>query len=85
MYKNWWKVNLGDFSRGDPYDYHSSYEEQSSLVSPTTHQWKEAENEKWNPDGGNCRKCRDPHVSASARSQNHPSIHQFVNPVIIRS
>jgi len=34
------------------------------------------------PDGKSYRNCRDPHVSASARSQNHPSTHQFANPII---
>jgi len=33
------------------------------------------------PDEKSYRNCRDPHVSASARSQNHPSTHQFANSI----
>jgi len=66
------KLYLGDFSRGDPYDNHSKYEEQPSLVSPP-------HNKKLYPDGKSYRNCRDPHASASARSQNHPSTHHHKN------
>lgn len=33
------------------------------------------------PDGKSHRNCRDPHASASARSQNHPSTHQYANSI----